>query len=229
MKTKVVLAAALAAAMFTPAMASAAFVLDTGTPTPGSVFGNVLDSGDFSAAEFNLSAGSTVTGIQAYVANAVGLDSPGDTFTLAIYSASGSSPSTAFIGGRNATPLFSTQATYEADGWNGVSNLSWTASTTGQYWAAVEVNPSSGDSVQSLVLPTPVAGSGTVPALAFAFNDGSGTGYQTSTQAVALEVTAVAPVPLPAAAWLLGSGLAGLGFLRRRRGGVMVKGAPGTV
>jgi hypothetical protein len=229
MTIKTVFAGALVAAMFAPAMASAAFVLDTGTPTSGSVLGSLLDANDFSAAEFNLSAGSTVTGIQAYVSNAEGLDSAGDTFTLAIYSASGSSPSTAFIAGRNATPLFSTQATYGADGWNGVSNLSWTATTTGQYWAAVEVNPSLGDSVQGLILPTPAAGSGTVPALAFAFNDGSGTGYQSTSQAVGLEVTAVAPVPLPAAAWLLGSGLAGLGFLRRRRGGVLVDNTAGAV
>jgi hypothetical protein len=212
MKTKIMFVGALAAALFAPAMASAAFVLDTGTPA-GSVLGGLLDANDFSAAEFNLGAGSTVTGIEAYVTNAESLDSAGDTFTLAIYSASG------FINGRNATPLFSTQATYGADGWNGVSNLSWTAASTGQYWAAVEVNPGSGDSVQGLILPSPAAGAGTAPALAFAFNDGSGTGYQTSNQAVGLEVTAVAPVPLPAAAWLLGSGLVGLGAMRRRRRG----------
>ena len=223
MKTKIIFAGALAAALFAPAMASAAFVLDTGTPSSGSVLGNLLDQGDFSAAEFNLSAGSTVTSIEAYVTNAEGLDSAGDTFTLAIYSASG------FINGRSATPVFSTQATYAADGWNGVSNLSWTATTTGQYWAAVEVNPSLGDSVQGLILPSPAAGAGTAPALAFAFNDGSGTGYQTSTQAVGLEVTAVAPVPLPAAVWLLGSGLVGLGSMRRRRSGVAAKSALGAV
>ena len=129
MNTKTLLAAALATALFAPAMASAAFVLDTGTPTAGSVLGSVLDSGDFSAAEFNLSAGSTVTGIQAYVSNAEGLDSAGDTFTLAIYSAAG------FLNARSPTPLFSTQATYENDGWTGLSNLSWTATSGGQYWA----------------------------------------------------------------------------------------------
>jgi hypothetical protein len=208
---KTLFAAALATALFAPAIASAALVLDTGTPTAGSVLGSLLDSSDFAAAEFNLTAGSTVTGIQAYLSNAEQLDSPGDTFTLAIYSATG------FIGGRNATPVFSTQATYEGDGWNRLSNLSWTAASGGEYWAAVEVNPSSGDTLQGLILPTPKAGSGTAPALGFAFNDGSGTGYQSTTQSVGLQVTAVAPVPLPAAAWLLGSGLLGLGSMRRRR------------
>ena len=216
---KALLAGALATALFAPGTASAAFVLDTGTPTAGAVLGSLLDYSDFSAAEFNLSAGSTVTGIQAYISNAEQMDSPGDTFTLAIYSASG------FIGGRNATPLFSTQATYTADGWNGVSNLSWTATSSGQYWAAVEVNPSSGDTVQGLILPSPQSGSGTAPALGFAFNDGSGTGYQATTQSVGLEVTAVAPVPQPAAAWLFGSGLLGLGAIRRRRAGAQANGA----
>jgi len=213
MNTKTLLAGALATGLLAPAIASAALVLDTGTPTSGSTLGSLLDYSDFSAAEFNLSSGSTVTNIQAYLTNAEGMDSPGDTFTLAIYSASG------FLNNRNAAPVFSVQATYAADGWNGVSNLSWTATSTGQYWAAVEVNPSNGDSVQGLILPTPASGSGTVPALAFAFNSGSGTGYQTTSQGVALQVTATSPVPvpLPAAAWLLGSGLIGLGSIRRRR------------
>jgi hypothetical protein len=212
MNTKTLLAAALAAALFAPAMASAALVLDTGTPAAGSVLGSVLDNSDFSAAEFNLSAGSTITGIQAFVTNAEDLDSVGDTFTLAIYSASG------FLNARSPTPVFSTQATYNGDGWNGVSNLNWTATLGGPYWAAVEVNPASGDTVNGLVLPTPAAG-GSAPALAFAFNDGSGTGYQTTNQAIGLQVTAVAPVPLPAALWLLGSGLLGLGSMRRRKAG----------
>src|SRR5271155_3249517 len=130
MNTRTVLAAALATALFAPAMANAALVLDTGTPTGGAVFGSTLDSSDFSAAEFNLSAGSTITGIQAFVTNAQDLDSVGDTFTLAIYSASG------FLNSRSATPLFSTQATYNGDGWNGVGNLSWTPGSGGEYWAA---------------------------------------------------------------------------------------------
>ena len=198
-------AVALVAALAAPGIASAAFVLDTGAPPAGSTLGGVLDGNDFSAAEFTLSAGSTVTGIQAFVTQ--GFDQPGATFTLAIYFA-------ADFGSRNSSPLFTTQATYGADGWNGVSGLSWLTASSGQYWAAVEVGAT--DTAIGLALPAPAAGSGTVPAQAFAFNSGSG--YTTTgANPFGIEVTATTPVPLPAAAWLLGSGILGLGSRMRRR------------
>jgi hypothetical protein len=209
--TKTALAATLFAVFLAPAAANAAFVLDTGTPTAAALGSSgtplVLDGNDFYAAEFNLSAGQTVNSISAYLM--AGLDSPGDTFTIALYSASD-------FGNRNAVQQFAGQATYTADGWNGLTGVNFTATTAGQYWAAVEVGAA--DTATGLDLPTPLAG-GTAPARAFAYNAGSG---YTSAGALpfGIQVDATTPVPLPAAFWLLGSGTLGLGsMLRRRRTG----------
>jgi hypothetical protein len=205
------LAAFMAAGYFAPAVSNAALVLDTGTPAANAT-AVALDANDFYAAEFSLAGGSTVTAIQAYLTNSFFADSPGDTFTLSIYQDNNGN----FLGNRGAAPVFSTQGTYTADGWNGASGLSWTASATGNYWAAIEINPP-GDTAVQLGLLTPTTG-GTAAALAFAFNDGSGNGYSSANALpFAIQVTATAPVPLPAGLWLLGSGLTAMAAAARRR------------
>jgi len=205
MKTKIIFAGALLGAMVAPGIASAGLVLDTGAPT-GSSTTNLLDGTDYYAAEFNLSAGETITSVMAYLT--AGLDQPGDTFTMAIYGSN-------LLTSRSASPLFSGQATYSGTGsageWDGLSGLSWTVSTTGTYWAAVEVG--SADTAIGLGLPT-TANNGTAPALAFASNTGSG--YAASSTAFGIQVSAV---PLPPALWLLGSAVLGLGAMGRRRPG----------
>jgi hypothetical protein len=197
---------ALAAVSLAPLGAHAAFVLDTGSPT-GSGLPLTLDGNDYSAAEFVLGSAQTITSIQAYVT--AGIDQPGDTFTVALYSASD-------FGGRSSSPVFSGQATYEQDGWTGLTGLDITGLAAGDYWAAVEVGSS--DSAIGLALPSPGAG-GTVPALAYAFNSGSG--YSTDGAVPIGMQVEVAPVPLPGALLLLGSGLLGVGGIggaaRRRR------------
>jgi len=210
MNSKILMTGILMAAASLPGIASASLVLDTGTPTSNAMSMS-LDSGDFYAAQFSLAAGSTVTSIQAYVTNAFFADSPGDTFTLAIYSG------TNFLNNRNASALFATQGTYTGDGWNGAGGLSWTASTSGNYWAAVEINPP-GDSAVQLALPSPVSG-GTVAAQDFAFNDGSGNGYSDAgALPFGIQVTAASPVPLPPSLWLFACGALALGLAARRKG-----------
>jgi hypothetical protein len=209
MKNTILTTSVLMAAAALPGTASATYVLDTGTPTSG-VMAMSLDSGDYYAAEFSLASGSTVTSIQAYMTNAFFADSPGDTFTLAIYSGNN------FLNNRNAAAVFSTQGTYESDGWNGASGLSWTASTGGNYWAAVEINPP-GDTAANLALPSPTSG-GTVAAQDFAFNDGSGNGYSDAgALPFGIQVAATTPVPLPPSLWLFACGALGLGFGARRK------------
>jgi hypothetical protein len=200
--TKSVLAGLALAGFLVPGAAHAAFVLDTGVPT-GAGMPVTVDRNDFYAAEFSLGSGQTITGIQDYMT--AGLDQPGATFTVALYSASD-------FGTRQATPVFSSQATYTADGWNGLSNLQLSGLSAGNYWAAIEVGAT--DSATGLQLPVPAA-NGTVPALAYAFNAGSG--YTTAgAQAFGAQVS-VAPVPLPAAIWLFGSALVGVGAAGRGR------------
>ncbi len=201
---------ALTAACLTPLGAHAAFVLDTGTPTAG--FPVTLDGNDYYAAEFALGSSQAITSIQAYMTS--GLDSPGATFTVALYSASD-------FGGRFSSPVFAEQATYQQDGWTGLTNLNITGLAAGDYWAAVEVAGGS-DSATGLALP-PVSG-GSVAALAYAFNAGSG--YTTAgATPIGMQVE-VAPVPLPGALLLLGSGLLGVGGIggaaRRRRAAAAV-------
>jgi hypothetical protein len=204
MKTNIALAAAALMALIAPNLASAALVLDTGTPTSSSM-GSTLDGNDYYAAEFNLGSGSTINSIQAYLT--AGSDQPGATFTMAIYGSD-------LLTNRFAQQLFSGQATYTADGWTGLSGINFTSTTAGNYWVALEVGGA--DSAGGLTLPQTAGGGGTAPALAFAFN--SGGGYATAgALPFGVQVDATTPVPLPAAVWLLGTGLVGLGSRARRR------------
>ena len=200
--TKTALAGIVVAGFLAPGAANAAFILDTGVPT-GAGLPVTLDGNDFYAAEFTLGSGQTITGIQNYMTS--GLDDSGATYTVALYSSSD-------FGTRAATPIFSSQATFTADGWNGLSNLQLSGLAAGNYWEAVEVGAD--DSATGLALPMP-GGNGTVPAMAYAFNAGSGY-TSVGAQAIGAQVT-VSPVPLPAAVWLLGSGLLGLSAARRGR------------
>ncbi len=203
---------ALSAACLMPLGAHAAFVLDTGTPS-GNGFPVTLDGNDYYAAEFSLGASQTITAIQAFV-TAGGSGQAGDTFTVALYSDSD-------FGGRNSSPVFSQQATYQQDGWTGLTGLDITGLAAGNYWAAVEVGAN--DFTAGLALPPP-GGDGSVAALAYAFNAGGG--YTTDgALPIGMQVE-VAPVPLPGALLLFGSGLLGVGGIggaaRRRRAAAAV-------
>jgi hypothetical protein len=206
--TKTLLAAVLVASVL-PRVASAALILDTGVPG-SSGFPLSLDGTDYVAAEFSLGAHQTITSILGYITGG-NSGMAGDTFTVALYSASGSNG----LPGRTANPVWSGQATFAQNGWNGLSNLSLSTLTAGNYWAAFEVGAA--DSTAGLLVPTGAAG-GTSPALNYAFNANDGSGYQLMTgENFGVQVIATSPVPLPGALILFASGLLGLGGARKVR------------
>jgi hypothetical protein len=201
---------ALLAVSLAPGVASANFVLDTGTPT-GTGAPVVLSTAQWLAGEFAVTAGEDITDLSAYLTQGVG--QPGDKFTFDIYS------STGFTGRASGrTVVFSATGTFTANGWN-TTAVNFTPTTSGDYWLALQVS----STTQTKGLDAPVeasGGTGTVPAIAYAYL-GAGTSSEyttTAAPAIGLEVTAAAPVPLPPAIWLLGSGLLGFaGTMARRR------------
>jgi hypothetical protein len=204
MNTKLILAAAVALAVL-PGIASADFVLDTGTPT-GTGPAALLNSSNWYAAEFSVTAGETIGALSAYLTQGVG--AVGSTYTWDIYSTSGT-----FTGPNREAPITSFTGTFSGNGWN-TTAVNWTPTTSGSYWVALQVIAGTGETT-GVDLPTEASAStGTVPATAFAYA-GSNARYALETNTpVGLEVSTV---PLPAAAWLLGSGLIGFGARIRRR------------
>jgi hypothetical protein len=203
MKNKLILAAALTLAALEPGIASASFVLDTGTPTGTTSV--TLNSSGWYAAEFSVTAGETINSLSAYLTQGVG--TVGNTYTWDIYSASGN-----FLGANRELNTYTATGSFAANGWN-TTSVNWTPTTSGLYWVALQVSGSS--QTPGLDLPTEASTtSGTVPATAFASAGTNGRFALETANPVGLEVSAV---PLPAAAWLLGSGLIGLGARIRRR------------
>lgn len=204
MTNKFLFAAALALAALEPGIASADFVLDTGTPTGSTSV--VLNASGWYAAEFSVTAGETIGSLSAYLTQGSG--QPGNTFTWDIYSAAGT-----FTGPNREAATYSKTGTFSANGWN-TTSVNWTPTTTGSYWVALQVTGASQTPGLDLLTESSVS-SGTAPALAFASAGTNGRYALETANPVGLEVSAV---PLPAAAWLLGSGLIGFGArLRRRR------------
>jgi hypothetical protein len=184
--------------------AQAAFILDTGTPTGSSQL--ILSTAESYAAEFYVGAGQTVTSLAAYLKPNTG---SANSFEFEIFS---NSPT--FIGARPPTLVYETAATVTATsgtpGWNSAA-ANWTPTTSGDYWLAI-LEPNTGTTLD--VQSETSTGTGTAPALAFADTNTPGTRYGSLNTGIGLEVNAV---PLPAAAWLMLSGLGGLGALVRKR------------
>ncbi|WP_457848299.1 hypothetical protein, partial [Staphylococcus aureus] len=84
MKTNTtLLAAALAAAAVLPGIASASYILDTGTPAGSGAL--ILSSSQWVAGELSLTQGQSITDVAAYLTQGAG--QPGDTFTWELYAA----------------------------------------------------------------------------------------------------------------------------------------------
>lgn len=184
--------------------AQAATLVDTGTPNGEFVGAEVIDSSQSIAGEFSLAAATSLSSISAHLLGGAA----GETFTISLYDDAASAP---------GSLLFSTTATYGADGWNGASGLGWNLAA-GNYWVGFEVgandtlgNDSGIGGLLDVGAPNPL--------LHTAVNQGDG--YQTTDQPISfgLRVDSVSAVPEPASMALMFAGLGLVGLtLRRRRG-----------
>jgi hypothetical protein len=208
MNMKTLAIAGAAAALLSPGLASASFILDTGTPT-GSGGPVQLTALQWFAGEFAITAAETdqTYALSAYLTEGAG--QPGDTFTFDVYAAG--TGFTARSSQREA-PTFTSTGTFTANGWN-FSNTNWTPTAAGSYWLALQV--SSPTDTPGLDLPLEAsATTGTAAALGFAVAGSSGQYAASNASPIGLEISTV---PLPPALWLLGSGLLALGTAARRR------------
>jgi hypothetical protein len=205
MKTRLTIPAlALAATLLSPGMASASLLLDTGTPT-GST-DDELTSSQWFAVEFEATAAApTITELAAYL----GAGGTGTTFTFDLYSASNPFLNESAL--NRGAILFTAPGTFNGStGWSTASGLDWSLTPGQDYWLALEASTTGKYLDVVTGAPNNIAGE---EALNFAFTTG-GEFKTAGAPDIGVQVTAV---PLPAAAWLLGSGLLGLGSLARRR------------
>ena len=182
--------------------AKADIILDTGAPDQtGSPL--ALDSSQWLAAEFTTTQLSQIDSLKGFI-NAVDVNQVGNSFTLALYgnttnNASNNIPDT-------ASEVFSQQATFAADGWNGLQGLS-VSLDPGTYWLAFEVRAT--DTLQGLMpvyAPSPVQTAYNDATANFGYVPTTGTAYNFGAQ--------VTSVPVPPALWLFASGLFAMGGRR---------------
>jgi hypothetical protein len=185
---------AIAVVIFMPVARAQEFLLDSGTPASSTM--PILSNNQWFGAEFQATAGDTITQLSAYLAP--NLNSAGATFTFDIYEDDGG----AFLNTRNVNlgPLLfnTTTATFNTTGWTSAS-VDWTVTTTDNYWLVIEENSTLPRNRPTFDVPEETsAGTGTAPAEAFAIS--SGTQFTTaSAPPIGLEVTAT-PVPEPTTA-----------------------------
>lgn len=183
-------------------------IVDTGTPDQTT--GSVLNSGQWLAEEITTNQNLNIGSIEAYITDNGDTSQIGNTFTITVYD------------NNTATNLpllnsveFYQQATFNGDGWNGVTGLNQSLSA-GTYWVAFEVgsNGNSGDTFQG-VLPS---FSSLANPLANAWYDGVSTaGYVASASSFDFGLGVASAVPLPSSLLLFASGLFALGRFGKRK------------
>ena len=173
-------------------------IADTGAPNQlGSAL--ILSDGQWLAAEFSTTQNLQLSSLEGFI-NADTGNPDGATYTLAIYGNGANKPDI-------SNELFSQQATFTGDGWNGLHGLNL-ALDAGTYWLAFEVR--STDTLQGLM---PVVAPHPLPA---AWSDGF-SGYTAASGANYSFGARISSVPTPPVLWLLVPGLLMLGQLRKRQ------------
>lgn len=189
---------------------ASADLLNTAVPSGGLAMSNTLDSGDWLAEKFTVGAATQIDSVSAYVLSLDGASDAGRTFTIALYANSAGNLPALNFAADNQGQLFQTTVTYTADGWNGVSGLSWSVAT-GSYWLALEVG---GDASNASFLQVP---SGALPAAQAVAYYAGGQQYAATglSDTFGAHVTAV---PEPGSLVLVLTGLGLVGVAARRRG-----------
>ncbi|MGD0959448.1 MAG: hypothetical protein ABSB19_06550 [Methylomonas sp.] len=187
--------------------ASADLIVNTGAPQGNGYLPSTLDGGDWLAGEFTLTQAADINSIQGYL-NDNGTNESGHTFTVTVYD-----------GGANNTPPnpgntnveLSGQATFNGDGWNGLTGLNLNLNA-GTYWVAFEIGPNNDTFSGSMPVTT------ANPLQAYAWYDGMSTGGYNLTSPpgndFGLQINAV---PLPSGLWLFASGLLAFSRFGRRQ------------
>jgi hypothetical protein len=179
----------------------AEMIVNTGTPNQlGSPL--MLTDAQWLAAEFSTTQAWQLNSLEGFI-NADTLNPASATYTIALYG-----------NGLNNHPdtnneLFSQQATFASDGWNGLQGLNL-ALDAGTYWLAFEVRV--GDTLQGLMpvfAPNPVQTAYNDTTANFGYALTSGVNYNFGVQ--------ISAVPVPSALWLFVSGLFAVARLGKRK------------
>jgi len=182
-------------------LAHAATVVDTGTPNGSPIGALVFDGSDWVAAQVAFANAATIDAVAGHLLGGTA----GETFDIALCEG----------GARPGAPLFTTTATFGADGWNGASGLDWTVAP-GSYWIEFEVNGN--DTLGSTPTSTgALFDTGVAHPVQTATTPDWGFSYDASAQSIGLQISVV-PEPTGALQVLAGMLLlTSMAFARRRR------------
>ena len=183
--------------------AQAAAVVDTGAPDGNAVGALAFDAFDWVAGQVSFSQAAQIDAIQGHILGGTA----GETFDVSLFSADGSAGP--------GTLLYTTTATFGADGWNGVSGLSGWQVAAGSYWVEFEIQGD--DSLGSSSVTGALFDTGAPHPLATtAFTGDAGFSYADSPLSFGLRVSTV-PWPSPVSLMLAGVALLSTLRLARRR------------
>ena len=199
---KPLLASVSAAALFALApLAQAATIVDTGTPDGHAVGALAFDAFDWVAGQVTFTQASRISAIQGHVLGGAA----GETFDISLFSSDG--------GAGPGSLLYTTTATFGADGWNGVSGLGGWDVAAGSYWIEFEIQGD--DSLGSSSITGALLDTGAPHPLATtAFTGDGGFSYSDEPLSFGLRVSTV---PWPSPALLMLAGVALLSTLGRAR------------
>lgn len=202
-RTLIALAAGLSALA-----AQAATLVDTGEPNLSLAASLSLDSADWAADQVSFNTTVSIDSIKTYLVD----DTPGETFTIALYQNLGGLPDV------NTGALYTGQVTFNGtSGWQGLTGLNWQVGA-GSYWIGFESRASDTMTYGSLPIPvskpSAVTGSAFTPSIAGDYQISNPAQY-----AVGLQITGstVSAVPEPGGIALLLAGLSFITWMVRRQ------------